>query len=343
MFRAHSLVFKALLAATIGALVIEVAQATNITGAGSTFAYPILSKWAVDYQKVTGAQLNYQSIGSGGGIKQIKTGTVTFGASDMPLTPENLEAFGAGQFPIIVGGVVPVVNIAGVRPGALKFTGTLLADIYLGKVTKWKDPAIAKLNPGVTLPAADISVVYRSDGSGTTFNWVDYLSKISPAWKSAVGEGTSVSFPVGTGSKGNEGVAATVQQIANSIGYVEYAYAMQNHMTYGQVQNRAGQFISPSARTFQAAAATADWQHSKDFDLVITDAPGQDAYPISASVFVIMYKKAHVPAESKAAFDFFKWALEHGQKQADELQYVALPPDLVKQIEGYWATNFGYR
>jgi phosphate transport system substrate-binding protein len=325
--------------AFIGAAASTQAVAINITGAGSTFVYPVLSKWSADYNVKTGVQLNYQSIGSGGGIAQIKAGTVTFGASDKPLDDADLSSFGATQFPIVIGGVVPVVNLDGVQPGSIKFTGLLLADIYLGKVKKWNDPAIVKLNPGIKLPATDISVVHRSDGSGTTFNWVDYLSKVSPEWKEKVGESTSVAWPTGVGGKGNEGVAAYVDQIKGSIGYVEYAYVKQNKLNYCQVQNSTGKFITPEASSFQAAAATADWTHAKDFNLVITNAPGADAYPISATVFVIMYKTPKVASETKAALDFFKWALENGQKQAEALDYVPLPPPLVKSIEDSWKAN----
>ncbi len=324
----------------LGSFALSNANATDVTGAGSTFIYPVLAKWSADYNQKTGVKMNYQSIGSGGGIGQIKAATVTFGASDMPLKPEELAAFGAGQFPLIIGGVVPVVNIDGIQPGALKFTGPLLAEIFLGKVKKWNDPMIAKLNPGLKLPGADIAVVHRSDGSGTTFNWVNYLSKVSPEWKSKVGEGTSVEWPVGVGGKGNEGVAGYVNQIKNSIGYVEYAYVKQNKMNFGLVQNKAGKFVSPKAESFQAAAATADWSHAKDFYLVMTDAPGPDAYPISATSFIIMYKQPKDTAQSKEAFRFFKWALENGQKQADALDYVPFPPSVVKTIENYWKTNF---
>ncbi len=325
--------------AFIGAALATPAGAVNITGAGSTFVYPILSKWSADYHAKTGVQLNYQSIGSGGGIAQIKAGTVTFGASDKPLEPADLASFGATQFPLVIGGVVPVVNLDGVQPGSLKFTGPLLADIYLGKVTKWNDPAIVRLNPGIKLPAMDISVIHRSDGSGTTFNWVDYLSKVSAQWKAKVGVSTSVSWPTGVGGKGNEGVAAYVGQIKGSIGYVEYAYVKQNKMNFGQVQNSAGNFITPEAKSFQAAAAAADWAHANDFNLVITNAPGVDAYPISATVFVIMYKAPKVASETKAALDFFQWALESGQKQAEDLDYVPLPAPLVKIIEASWKAN----
>jgi phosphate transport system substrate-binding protein len=311
------------------------AGAAQITGAGSTFVYPVLSAWASDYAKQVGTNVNYQSIGSGGGIAQIKAGTVDFGASDKPLPTEELAEAGLAQFPLVIGGVVPVVNLTGVEPGKLRLTGPLLADIFLGNVKKWNDPSIVKINPGVNLPNADISVVHRSDGSGTTFNWVHYLSQVSPAWKSKVGEGTSVKWPTGVGGKGNEGVAAYVNQIPNSIGYVEYAYVIQNKMTYGQVQNAAGQFISPSAESFQAAAATADWANAKDFNLVMTNAPGANAYPVTATVFVLMYKQPKNKQRSDAALNFFKWAMEKGQDQANKLDYVPLPETLVTQIEDY--------
>ena len=314
-------------------------SADEITGAGSSFAYPILSKWSTDYNAKTGDKLNYQSIGSGAGIAQIKAATVTFGASDKPLTADELSAAGLAQFPVVIGGVVPVFSLDGVEPGKLKLTGAVLAGIFLGSITKWDDPAIVKLNPGLKLPDAAITVVHRSDSSGTTFNFVNFLSKVSPEWKAKVGEGTSVSWPVGIGGKGNEGVAGYVKQIKNSIGYVEYAYVKQNKMDYAQVQNHAGKFIQPSADSFQAAAVTADWKNAQDFNLVITDAPGPSAYPIAASVFVIMYKEPKDAPVSKAALKFFRWALENGQPQAKELDYVALPPALVKMIEAYWKQN----
>lgn len=319
------------------------AYADDITGAGSTFVYPILSKWSTTYNGKTGNQVNYQSIGSGGGIAQIKAATVTFGASDMPMKPTDLQAAGLGQFPIVIGGVVPVVNLDGVRAGEIKFTGPLLADIYLGKVTRWNDKAITVLNPGVPLPDRRITVVHRSDGSGTTFNWVDYLSKVSAEWKSKVGEGTSVDWPTGVGGKGNEGVAAYVNQIPGSIGYVELAYATQNRMTYAAVRNQAGLFVEPTAASFQAAAERADWTHESDFYEVITDAPGRDSWPIAATTFVMMYRSAKDPARSKAAFEFFKWALESGQADAESLNYIPLPSSLVVQIEAYWGKTFSSR
>jgi phosphate transport system substrate-binding protein len=316
-----------------------VAIAGQITGAGSTFVYPVLSKWSADYNNQFHTQVNYQSIGSGGGIAQIKAATVDFGATDKPLAPAELAAAGLAQFPVVIGGIIPVVHIPGLAPGQLKFTGPLLADIYLGKVKMWNDPEIARVNPGLRLPAMAINVVHRSDGSGTTFNWVHYLSQISPEWKAKVGEGTSVQWPTGVGGKGNEGVAAYVNQIPGSIGYVEYAYVIQNHMTWGPVQNSAGRFIGPSVAGFQAAAATADWAHSQDFYLVMTNAPGPNAYPITATTWVLMYKQPKNQAQTTAALGFFKWALEHGQADAAALDYVSLPPALVARIERYWATD----
>nr|WP_233884894.1 phosphate ABC transporter substrate-binding protein PstS [Paraburkholderia flagellata] len=328
-------------ALAIGGSVV-VAHATEITGAGSTFVYPVLSKWSSDYNQASGNKVNYQSIGSGGGIAQIKAATVDFGATDMPLSVAELKNRYMGQFPSVIGGVVPVVNIDGVAPGKLRFTGPLLADIYLGKITKWNDPAVVKINPDLKLPDANITVVHRSDGSGTTFNWVNYLSKVSPEWKDKVGEGTSVSWPVGVGGKGNEGVAAYVGRLKNSLGYVEYAYVLQNKLTYAAVQNKAGNFIEPSAKSFQAAAATADWSKAEDFDLVMTDASGPDSYPITATTFIVMYKLPKNAAQSKATLDFFRWALEKGQAQAQSLDYVPLPDALVKQIESYWSKNFKF-
>jgi phosphate transport system substrate-binding protein len=314
------------------------AVAAEITGAGSTFVYPVLSKWSADFKAKTGDEINYQSIGSGGGIAQIKARTVDFGATDKPLAPSELDASGLAQFPVIIGGIIPVVNLPGVAAGQIKFTGPLLAQIYLGKVTKWNDPAIARVNPGLKLPARAIAVVHRSDGSGTTFNWAHYLSQVSPEWKAKVGEGTSVQWPTGVGGKGNEGVAAYVNQIPGAIGYVEYAYVIQNHMKWGWVQNAAGRFVAPSIANFQAAAATADWAHATDFDLVMTNAPGANSYPITASTFVLMHKAPANVGRSNTTLKFFKWALEHGQADAAALDYVALPPTLVARIEKYWGS-----
>ena len=326
-------------AATVMALT-SVQAAEQITGAGSTFVYPVLSKWSAEYAKKTGVQLNYQSIGSGGGIAQIKAGTVEFGASDKPLTPKELKDGGFGQFPLVVGGIVPVVHIDGVKSDKMKLTGPVLADIFLGKITKWNDKAIKELNPGLKLPDAKITVVHRSDGSGTTFNWTDYLSKVSKEWSSKVSEGTSVSWPVGVGGKGNEGVAAYVGRIKNSIGYVEYAYALQNKLPYALLKNAAGEYPEPSQASFQAAAASADWSKAEDFYLIMTNAPGKKAWPVTATTWAIMYKQPKDPARTKSVFDFFKWAFEHGQKQASSLDYVPLPDSLVKRIEAYWSTQF---
>lgn len=313
--------------------------AAQITGAGATFIYPLLSKWSDDYNKATGARINYQSIGSGGGIAQIKAGTVDFGSTDKPLPPAELAEAGLAQFPSAIGGVVPVVNIEGIEPGEMRLTGPLIADIYLGKVTMWNDPAIAALNPDLTLPDAKINVVHRSDGSGTTFNWVNYLSKVSPAWDEQVGEGTSVSWPTGVGGKGNEGVAAYVKQINGSIGYVELAYATQTGMAYTAMQNAAGNWVQPSTESFQAAAASADWANAKDFSLVITNAPGAESWPVTATNFILMYKQPKDAERSQAAINFFEWAFENGQQQATDLHYVALPAPLVEQIEAYWAAE----
>jgi phosphate transport system substrate-binding protein len=315
------------------------ALAAEINGAGASFVYPAMSKWSADYNKATRHRVNYQSIGSGGGIAQIKAATVDFGSSDAPLKPDELAKFGLAQFPSVVGGVVPVVNIAGVAPGKIRFTGPLLADIFLGKITKWNDPAIAAVNPGLALPALRITVVHRSDGSGTTFNWVNYLSKVSPEWKTKVGEGTSVRWPTGVGGKGNEGVAAYTKQIKGAIGYVELSYALVNKLAYAQVKNRAGNFVQPSTDSIAAAAASAEWGDAKDFSLVITDAPGAQSWPISATNFILMYKKPKDAARSRDAIAFFEWVYANGDDAADKLGYVALPDELVAQIKQYWAAS----
>ncbi|PPU05709.1 phosphate ABC transporter substrate-binding protein PstS [Xanthomonas arboricola] len=315
-------------------------KSAEISGAGASFIYPLVSKWSADYNAATGNKVNYQSIGSGGGIAQIKAGTVDFGSTDKPLDSAELQQAGLGQFPSAIGGVVPVVNLEGIAPGKLRLTGALLGDIFLGKVTMWNDAAIVAANPGVTLPATKINLVHRSDGSGTTFNFSNYLSKVSPEWKSKVGEGTSVQWPGGVGGKGNEGVASYVQQIKGSIGYVELAYALQNKMPYASLQNAAGQWVEPNAESFAAAAASADWANAKDFNLVITNAPGEKAWPITATNFMLMHKQPKDAARSKATLDFFKWALDNGQAQASGLHYVPLPPELVKQIQAYWASEF---
>ena len=315
------------------------AQAAEITGAGASFVFPVMSKWSADYNAATGHRINYQSIGSGGGIAQMKANTVDFGSTDAPLTPADLAASNLIQFPAVMGGIVPVVNVAGIKPGQMKFTGPLLADIYLGKITNWNDPAIAALNPGVSLPTQRITVVHRSDGSGTTFNFVNYLAKVSPEWKEKVGEGTSVRWPVGVGGKGNEGVTAYVKQIRGSIGYIELSYALTNKVSYGAVQNAAGNFVLPSDETIQAAAASAEWTKSKDFFLIVTNAPGENAWPITATNFMLMAKKPKSPANSKIARDFFTWVYDNGAQQATDLGYVPLPAPLVEQIKAYWATS----
>jgi phosphate transport system substrate-binding protein len=315
------------------------ALAADITGAGATFPYPIYAKWADAYKKSTGIGLNYQSIGSGGGIKQITAKTVDFGASDMPLKPEELEKGGMIQFPTVIGGDVPVVNLKEIMPGQLRLSGPLLAEIYLGKIRKWNDPAIAALNSGVSLPASDINVVHRSDGSGTTFIWTNYLSKMSPDWKSAVGEGTSVNWPVGVGGKGNEGVASYVQRIQGSIGYVEYAYVLQNKMTYALVKNREGQFVAPSAKAFQAAAAGADWKAAPGMYLILTDAPGKDAWPIAGATFILMHKTQEKPESARQVLKFFDWAYTQGDRLAEELDYVPMPDPVVRLIQTNWKSQ----
>nr|WP_256665199.1 phosphate ABC transporter substrate-binding protein PstS [Pseudomonas sp. SLFW] len=316
------------------------AHATDVTGAGSSFVFPVISKWATEYSAKSGNKVNYQSIGSGGGIAQIKAATVDFGASDAPLKAEDLQAAGLGQFPSVIGGIVPVINVEGIETGKLELSGKVLADIFQGKITKWNDPAIVALNKGVKLPETAITVVHRSDGSGTSFNFTNYLSKVSPDWKAGPGEGSAVQWPVGVGGKGNEGVAAYVKQIKGSIGYVEFAYAKTNNISYVKLENAAGKTVEPSAKAFAAAAATADWASAKDFNLIMTNAPGAEAWPITATTWIIMYKQPKKAEESKAAFDFFKWSLESGQAQAESLDYVPLPKELVSKIETYWKAEF---
>ena len=327
--------FKALLGACALAAS-GLAAAADITGAGATFPYPIYAKWADAYKKQTGVGLNYQSIGSGGGIKQIGAKTVDFGASDMPLRPEDLDKGGLMQFPTVIGGDVPVVNIKGVAPGQLKLTGELLADIYLGKVAKWNDAAITKLNPGVSLPDQAISVVHRSDGSGTTFIWTNYLSKVSADWKAKVGEGTAVNWPTGVGGKGNEGVASYVQRIDGSIGYVEYAYAKQNKMAHTLVKNRSGEFTAPSAQAFQAAAVGADWKGAPGMYLILTDAAGKGAWPIAGATFILMHKAPDKPENARQVLKFFAWAYSKGDDMAMELDYVPMPQGVVDMIQSSW-------
>lgn len=316
------------------------AHATDITGAGSSFVYPVLSKWSAAYAEKTGNKLNYQSVGSGAGVAQIKEGTIDFGATDAPLKAEDLEKFGLGQFPVVVGGIVPVVNINGIDAGKLKLDGTTLADIFLGKITNWNDPKIAALNAGLALPAGKITVVHRSDGSGTSFNFTNFLSKVNKDWADKVKFGTAVEWPTGVGGKGNEGVSQYVKQIKGSIGYVEYAYAVKNKISWVDLKNAAGNFVSPNAEAFAAAAATADWTSAKDFNVIMTNAPGAQAWPITATTWVVMYKKPKNAEHTKVAFDFFKWALENGQQQAASLDYVALPDTLVKKIQAYWGSEY---
>jgi len=328
-----------LVAISIFSLSLGTAASAGVTGAGSTFVYPVLSKWASDFRKAGGDEINYQSIGSGGGIAQIKAGTVDFGATDKPLAADELQAAGLAQFPVVIGGIVPVINIPGAHPGQVKMSGPVLAAIYAGEIKNWSDPRITKINPGLHFPAKAITPVHRSDGSGTTFNFTHYLSQVSPGWKSKFGEGTTVSWNGGIGGKGNEGVAGYVKQIPYSIGYVEYAYVKQNNLAFTLMQNAAGKFVGPNAKSFAAAAATADWGHAKDFNLVMTNAPGAGSYPIAATTFVLMYKQPKNAASSQQARKFFGWALAKGQPQANSLDYVPLPAPLVQRISRYMATN----
>jgi phosphate transport system substrate-binding protein len=312
------------------------AFATDITGAGATFPYPIYAKWAEAYKAKSDVGMNYQSIGSGGGIKQIVAKTVDFGASDMPLTPEELNKNGLMQFPAVMGGVVPVINVNGIEAGQLKLDGTVLADIYLGKITKWNDPAIVAMNSGAKLPDEAITVVHRSDGSGTTFIFTNYLSKVSADWKSGVGEGTAVSWKVGTGGKGNEGVASYVQRIKNSIGYVEYAYALQNKMTFTQLKNRENQFVKPEDATFKAAAADADWQHAPGFYELLTNEPGKASWPITGATFILMHKVQDKPESAHAVLRFFDWAYTNGNDMASALVYVPMPEKVQNLVRATW-------
>ena len=305
------------------------------TGAGASFPAPLYAKWAADYHKATGVKINYQSVGSGAGLRQIEAKTVDFGASDAPLKDEDLAKKGLVQFPTVIGGVVPVVNIAGIGPGQLKLTGQVLGDIYLGKVTKWNDPAIAAVNAGLKLPDAAIAVVRRADGSGTSFLFTHYLSKVNADWKDKVGEGTAVNWPTGAGGKGNEGVAAFVQRLPNSIGYVEYAYVKQNKMTYTLLKNSAGNFVAPDDANFKAAAAGADW--AKSFYQILTEQPGKDAWPITGATFILMYKNQDKPAQAAAALKFFDWAYSNGDKMAVDLEYVALPESVKALVRKAWA------
>jgi phosphate transport system substrate-binding protein len=319
-------------------LVATPSLAAETKGAGSTFVSPVMAKWIDAYKTKTGNTVSYQAVGSSIGVGLVKKESVDFGASDMPLDPKELDRLGMMQFPIVIGGVVPVVNIDGVKPGQIRFTGQMLADIYLGKLKTWNDPAIRAINPDIRLPNTAITVVHRIDGSGTTFNWSNYLAKVSPQWKASVGEGTSVEWPLGLGGKGNDGVASLVSLVPGSIGYLEYTYALQrlDRISFGVVQNSAGNFVVPDAASFQAAASSADWKAERDFHLVLTNAPGEDAYPITATTFVLMPKAPKSPEHSAAAIDFVRWTLENGRPQAETLNYVPLPTALVSEIERYW-------
>lgn len=311
-----------------------VAQAQEITGAGATFPAPLYSKWASDYNKATGVKVNYQSIGSGGGIKQIDSKTVDFGASDMPQTDEVLKSKGQVQFPTVIGGTVPVINVKGIAPGQMRLDGQTLGDIFLGKITRWNDPALKALNPGLALPDAAIAPVRRADGSGTTFNFTNYLSRVHAEWKAKVGEGTAVNWPVGAGGKGNEGVAAFVNRLPNSIGYVEYSYVKQNKMTYTLMKNRDGQFVAPDDEAFKSAAAGADW--NKTFYQIITDQPGKGTWPISTATYVLMHAKQDKPANAAETLKFFNWAYTNGDKAASDLDYVPMPDSVVALIQKAW-------
>jgi phosphate transport system substrate-binding protein len=312
------------------------AAAANISGAGATFPYPIYAKWADAYKQKTGNAVNYQSIGSGGGIKQITARTVAFGASDMPLKGEQLDKEGLAQWPMVMGGVVPVVNLQGVKPGGIKLSGDVLADIYLGKIQKWNAPELRQLNPDLNLPDKAIAPVHRSDGSGTNFLFTNYLSQVNPEFEQKVGAGTSVEFPGGLGAKGNEGVAAVTARTDGAIGYVEFAYAVQNNMTHAQLKNREGKFVSPEIRTFQAAASGADWSSAPGFGVVLTNQPGAESWPITGASFILMHMRQKDPQRAKLALDFFDWAYRNGDQMAQELHYVPMPDSVTKQVEQMW-------
>jgi phosphate transport system substrate-binding protein len=330
---------KTTLAAGLVAATAFSAQAADITGAGATFPFPIYSKWADAYKKETGNGLNYQSIGSGAGIKQIQAKTVTFGATDAPLKAEQLEKDGLVQWPQVMGAIVPVVNVEGVKPGELVLNGETLANISLGKITKWDDAAIKKLNPSLTLPSTSIAVVRRSDGSGTTFVFTDYLSKVSEEWKSKVGSNTAVEWPVGVGAKGNEGVAGNVGQTKNSIGYVEYAYAKQNKLTFAALTNKAGKTVQPTIASFQAAAANADWAKAPGYYIILSDQAGDQSWPITAATFILMHKQPTDKAAAAEAIKFFSWAFEKGDKMAEELDYIPMPDSVVNLIKKTWSSD----
>ena len=329
-------IVRSITVAAVAAMAFSAVHAADLTGAGATFPYPIYAKWAEAYKKSSGNGLNYQSIGSGGGIKQIKAKTVDFGASDMPLKADELNAEGLMQFPAIMGGVVTVVNLDGIAPGQMKLTGDVIAAIYLGKITKWNAPEITALNPGVKLPDAEITVVHRADGSGTSFLFTDYLSKVNPEFKTTVGAGTAVKLPAGVGGKGNEGVAANVQRIKGAIGYVEYAYAKKNKMSYTQLKNSDGQFVEPDDETFKAAAAGADWAKTPGFAVVLTNQPGKTSWPITGASFILMHKVQADGVKGKEVLKFFDWSYKNGGAMATELDYVAMPAAVTKLVEESW-------
>lgn len=332
------LIFKFSLISAVSAAAVAfpaLSLAQDVTGAGASFPAPLYSKWAADYNRATGVKINYQSVGSGAGLRQIEAKTVDFGASDAPLKDDELTKKGLIQFPTVIGGVVPVVNIKGIAPGQLRLNGQVLGDIFLGRITKWTDPAIKALNPSLPLPDAAISPVRRADGSGTSFIFTNYLSKVNAEWKTKVGEGTAVNWPVGAGGKGNEGVAAFVGRLPNSIGYVEYAYVKQNKMTFAVMRNAAGTFVSPDDVAFKAAAAGADW--AKSFYQILTEQPGKDAWPITGATFILMHKAQDKPAQATAALKFFDWAYKNGDKTADDLDYVPMPASVKLSIEKAWA------
>jgi phosphate transport system substrate-binding protein len=329
--------YRSFIAAGVVALAAATtAYAADISGAGATFPYPIYAKWADAYKKETNIGLNYQSIGSGGGIKQIKAKTVTFGASDKPLPGKELDETGLAQFPMVMGGIVPVVNLEGIKPGELVIDGPTLAKIFLGEIKKWNDPALKKLNPNAKLPDEAIAIVHRSDGSGTTFNFSYYLADVSPDWKSEVGVNTSLQWPVGIGAKGNEGVANNVGNTKGSIGYVEYAYALQNKLTYTKMMNKAGKVVAPTSEAFQAAAANANWKSEPGYGVILANQPGDQSWPMTAATWILMYKQPKDPAASAEVLKFFAWAYKNGGKMAEELDYVPMPANVIKDIETYW-------
>jgi phosphate transport system substrate-binding protein len=312
------------------------AVAADITGAGASFPYPVYAKWAEAYKAQTKIGMNYQSIGSGGGIKQIKAKTVDFGASDKPLKADELDAAGLLQFPTVMGGVVPVINLKGIKPGEIKLTGPVVAKIYMGEIKKWNAPEIAKINAKVKLPSDDITVVHRSDGSGTTFIFTNYLCKVSPDWKAKIGNDASVAWPTGVGGKGNEGVASYVQRISGSIGYVEYAYALQNKLTYVLLQNREGNYVKPESKNFQAAAAGADWENAPGFYMILTDEAGKESWPITGATFILMHKTQQNPEAAKRVLEFFNWAYQNGDQMAEKLDYIPMPDAVVKLVHQQW-------